>query len=455
MNDDMRVARRNPAALSPHPLNDEIYGDRADAELVESIRDNGVLNPLLLAADGKTIVSGHRRWAAAQAIGLQTITVIINPRLQDDLDIAQALIEANRQRAKTNEQIGREYKHLARILNERQSRQGNRTDLTSVAIATEVGSPTAKAAEIIGVHKNTANRAARVVEAIDSAEPEQAAELRSALGKSVNKAYRMIRPTPKTQPRAAVNPPPRKNPSGVSYERFDDGWGSGADDFADAIDYDLADAIEYDEDEQGASIDRLAPSPAPQHNGHTNGYSRAHEPQRHAVHFSSKSAEHYTPAAILDAAVTCLGAIDLDPCSNSHKTPNVPASRHYTREDDGLAMPWQGRVYMNPPYGRELEAWIEKLVSEYDTGNISEAIALVPARTDTQWWQRLARFPLCLVIGRLTFLGNNASAPFPSALFYLGDDIGRFYAAFSAHGDIWQRVQPDPTGAFPPPYFAD
>lgn len=159
-----------------------------------------------------------------------------------------------------------------------------------------------------------------------------------------------------------------------------------------------------------------------------------------AVHFSSETPEHYTPREIIDAAIACMGGIDLDPCSNSKSNPNVPAATHYTREDDGLSQQWRGCVYMNPPYGREIDDWVAKLVSEYEAGNVTEAIALVPSRTDTQWWQRMREYHVCLVSGRLKFIGNNDPAPFPSAVFYLGQNIGRFVYAFEELGDIWRRT---------------
>src|SRR5262245_61092057 len=85
-------------------------------------------------------------------------------------------------------------------------------------------------------------------------------------------------------------------------------------------------------------------------------------PRRHklAVHHSSDTPEHYTPEKIIRAVVACLGGVDLDPCSNCGQ-PNVPAARHYTVKDDGLAQLWSGRVYMNPPYGRGIAAWVDKL----------------------------------------------------------------------------------------------
>ena len=92
-------------------------------------------------------------------------------------------LDQNRQRTKTGEQIGREYKHLKRIYNERLSRQGSNQyqkkqldNNASVACATEAPPPTAKAAETIGTHKATANKAERVVDAIDELEAQGASD---------------------------------------------------------------------------------------------------------------------------------------------------------------------------------------------------------------------------------------------------------------------------------------
>lgn len=179
--------------------------------------------------------------------------------------------------------------------------------------------------------------------------------------------------------------------------------------------------------------------------GHVETYAEPKPPvaPAMAVHFSSETPEHYTPAAIIDAAIACMGGIDLDPCSNSHQAPNVPAATHYTAADDGLAQHWFGCVYMNPPYGREIEEWVDKLVNEYEHGSVTEAIALVPSRTDTQWWLKLREYHVCFVEGRLKFLGSGKGdpAPFPSAVFYLGGNTDRFVAAFEPIGDIWHRTR--------------
>jgi len=160
--------------------------------------------------------------------------------------------------------------------------------------------------------------------------------------------------------------------------------------------------------------------------------------------FSSKEQTYLTPQPIVQASIRVLGGINLDPCA---ETPgpdgfNVPAKHHFTIEDDGLAHGWYGTVFMNPPYGRVLPQWIDKLMAEYEVGNIPRAIVLVAARTDTRWWAKLSHHTLCLVRGRLKF-SDGGSAPFPSAIFYLGlRGSWQFAREFSAFGDIWTTIIP-------------
>lgn len=156
---------------------------------------------------------------------------------------------------------------------------------------------------------------------------------------------------------------------------------------------------------------------------------------------TSESNEWYTPTHIIERVLKVLGEINLDPCSNSKATPNVPALMHYTKEDDGLCRAWQGAVYMNPPYGEVIGQWIAKLVAAHGAENVTEAIALVPARTDTRWFQLLRDFPLCFIRGRLRFSDADNSATFPSVVVYMGPNLSRFANAFMDLGDIYVRYK--------------
>lgn len=85
-----------------------------------------------------------------------------------------------------------------------------------------------------------------------------------------------------------------------------------------------------------------------------------------------KNDEWLTPPDIMEK----LGAFDLDPCSPINR-PWPTASLHYTVLDDGLQKEWSGRVWCNPPFGREAIKWLRKMAAH---GN---GIALIPARTET------------------------------------------------------------------------
>ena len=90
-------------------------------------------------------------------------------------------------------------------------------------------------------------------------------------------------------------------------------------------------------------------------------------------HHVMKTDVWLTPPHILNS----LGAFDLDPCSPVDR-PWDTAAKHYTIEDDGLTQVWEGRVWMNPPYGPAMGKWMKKLADHGD------GIALVFARTETK-----------------------------------------------------------------------
>ena len=113
--------------LKPHPKNAEIYGDTADEDLWRSVREHGVLTPITVTAIG-VVVSGHRRLVAARAAGLSEVPVTPFDS-EDELDIIEALIESNRQRSKSNEQIGREAVELFAVISRRNEQAcGNTRD---------------------------------------------------------------------------------------------------------------------------------------------------------------------------------------------------------------------------------------------------------------------------------------------------------------------------------------
>lgn len=163
---------------------------------------------------------------------------------------------------------------------------------------------------------------------------------------------------------------------------------------------------------------------------------------------ADKNTEWYTPSHILEAVYHTLGTVDLDPCCNTIGDPNVKATKYYRIADDGLIQKWEGSVFLNPPYGESLTAaWVNKLIKSYAAADVTEAVLLIPARTDTQYWHNLAVYSpcWCAIKGRLSFLSpfkptDNQTGRFSPAVVLLATNPNtcfRFWDAFSHFGKIY------------------
>lgn len=129
-----------------------------------------------------------------------------------------------------------------------------------------------------------------------------------------------------------------------------------------------------------------------------------------------------TPRELVAALESVFGRFDLDPCaaSTDAKGARVKARVRLTVSDDGLSVPWKGRVFVNPPYGRQLGAWVAKCAGEASSG--ATVVGLVPARTDTRWWHLYiaGAADVFMLRGRLKFGDGAMPAPFPSAIVVWG-----------------------------------
>lgn len=116
----------------------------------------------------------------------------------------------------------------------------------------------------------------------------------------------------------------------------------------------------------------------------------------------AKTVEYETPKDFFDEQWEEVGGFDMDPfCRPHHYTARkirkaggticvpddgpVRDTNHI--KVDGLARPWHGKVWMNPPYGLFLRKAVAKAVSEVECGNVELVRALLPAKTEVRWWQ--------------------------------------------------------------------
>lgn len=97
--------------------------------------------------------------------------------------------------------------------------------------------------------------------------------------------------------------------------------------------------------------------------------------------YNGNGREWSTPPEVFDPLNREFG-FTLDPCATDE---NAKCARYFTEADDGLSRDWgTERVFMNPPYGREVKAWTAKAKAAASKGAL--VVGLLPASTDLAWW---------------------------------------------------------------------
>lgn len=150
--------------------------------------------------------------------------------------------------------------------------------------------------------------------------------------------------------------------------------------------------------------------------------------------------DYYTDRILIEAARGAMGGIDLDPASCRLANSVVRADRFFSALQDGLTMPWGGRIWLNPPFG-QWGFWSEKFVAEYNSGRISQACILCPARASTA--KNFHAIPkrcdaVFMPNGRIPFWGPKAGSPDEGHfVFYFGDNLDHFKNAFCAYGVVF------------------
>jgi transcriptional regulator with XRE-family HTH domain len=155
-----------------------------------------------------------------------------------------------------------------------------------------------------------------------------------------------------------------------------------------------------------------------------------------------------TPTWLAQALTEAVGAFDLDPCAATldRRRARIKAKILLTEADDGLSVPWIGKVFVNPPYGRGISNWIRKCFEEGQRGCL--VIGLIPARPDSNHWHDYVagHADVFMLRGRLKFGDGENSAPFPSAIIVWGANPDLINRISLALPDAWHvpRQRPMP-----------
>ncbi len=167
-------------------------------------------------------------------------------------------------------------------------------------------------------------------------------------------------------------------------------------------------------------------------------------PEVNWIDKTCESVEWYTPVGIVDRVrVYFGGTIPLDPASPSHNP--TGARKHFTEDDDGLTKCWEGDgVFLNPPYGEVMSAWMAKVHEEAGKG--TPIVALLPcgARFSTGYWQDfvLSEYlrAVCFVRGRVAFVNEHGEPqkgnPYDSAIYGFNVTPDGFETAFKGLGKV-------------------
>ena len=162
------------------------------------------------------------------------------------------------------------------------------------------------------------------------------------------------------------------------------------------------------------------------------------------AHVSSNSGQNewYTPPEYIEAARAIMGGIDLDPASSKVANKTVGAAKFFTERDDGLSKQWAGRIWMNPPYAREL---VGKFMSKLLDSDYEQAVTLTNNSTDSAWLQAglQAASVGCFPAGRVAFLtpsGDPSGKPLQGqCLLYFGRRKKQAMKHLSQFGFCWEQ----------------
>lgn len=116
------------------------------------------------------------------------------------------------------------------------------------------------------------------------------------------------------------------------------------------------------------------------------------------------------------------GGIALDPCAPTRAQPSFEAARYVREAEDGLALPWVDRTYVNPPFGN-LAPWLAK--ASIEGSPQCRIVMLVPVRTHRRWFRSALRSADAsgggiFFLDPVKFLGHSAGFPAPLCLMAWG-----------------------------------
>ena len=160
--------------------------------------------------------------------------------------------------------------------------------------------------------------------------------------------------------------------------------------------------------------------------------------------------DYASPPSLWRPLARAVGGFDVDPASGAESTPI--AETRFTRDENGLEQPWQGDVWLNPPFGdapstgpSKREKWLTKARNEANRDAVRSVTVLLPVDTSTQWFHNhVVEAPvLCLMgPGRLEFEGekpeDTGNTSFATCIAVFGDPPEKLIESLEQFGAVFR-----------------
>ena len=139
----------------------------------------------------------------------------------------------------------------------------------------------------------------------------------------------------------------------------------------------------------------------------------------------SNSVEYSTPFKIVEPLINEFG-LTRDVCASAlnHKLPD-----YWTKEDNSLAMNWEGNCWMNPPFSRDLNKWVKKACNDAERFGGTK-VCLIPVRSNTKWWAEVCvKAEIRFINGEVNFNDEERGLWLPMCIIIFGEKakVGTFY----------------------------
>lgn len=159
--------------------------------------------------------------------------------------------------------------------------------------------------------------------------------------------------------------------------------------------------------------------------------------------------EYSTPPGVWRPLARAVGGFDVDPASGAESTPI--AETRYTIEDNGLAQPWEGDVWLNPPFADKpsvgdgkREDWLKKARNEANRETVRTVTMLLPVDVSTDWFHThvVEASVICFLDHRPEFEGHSpddtGNTSFAVQLIVFGDPPDELISTLEVFGAVFR-----------------